>query len=212
MLHFSKKFPPSLQRTVSLLHTEADYSSNLEKASLIARLVADSRMDVVWNELTKRMRANHKPTPGYFRAARPPAWAAAMSAEDAQTKALAELFSWIVFNVEYCWTKDEGSLVVDRLRRRADLLRRTGRSAKEANVLSKAADIYESLPEPDQARGVVLELASYFEERFGDPMYGTTAAIVSVAMKQNVTRAKVRNWCSATMIKTGQNDQPGSYS
>jgi hypothetical protein len=137
-----------------------------------------------------------------------------MSAEDAQTKALAELFFWIVFTVEYCRpsTKDEGSLVVDRLRQRADLLRRSsGRSAKKANVLSKAADIYESLPRPDQARGVALELAAYFEERFGDPMYGTTAIIVSVAMQKDVTRAKVRKWCPASMIKTGQNDQPGSY-
>src|SRR4029077_10222654 len=97
MLVFSSKFPGSLRRKASLLHTKADYSGNLEKASLIARLTADNRMDPVWNELTKRVRVDHKPE--FSHPALPPPRAATVSAEDAQTKALEELLNSIVIAV-----------------------------------------------------------------------------------------------------------------
>jgi hypothetical protein len=207
MLAFSSKFPATLQRPASLLHTKADYSGDLEKASLIARLTADSRMDAVWNELTKHRRSNHKPSSGFFRPAIPPSHAAAMSAEDAQTKALEELFYSIVIALERSrhLSTDPVVDVADLLLREADRLRggKSRRSTSKASRLSKAAKIYTSQSKPDPVRDVAIELATYLKGRFGHPMYETTATIVSVALEKKVTKPMVRDWYAASMLKSG---------
>jgi hypothetical protein len=212
MLAFSSKFPATLQRTASLLHTKADYSGNLEKASLIARLTADSRMDPMWNELTKHARSDHKPKPKFFRPALPPPHAAAMSAEDAQTKALEELFYSIVIAVECSrhLSTDPVVDVADLLLQEADRLQggKSRRSERDASRLSRAAEIYSTVRKADPAQEVALELATYLKGRFDNPMYETTATIVSVALEKKVTKAMVRNWYSASVRKGGQNDQP----
>jgi hypothetical protein len=216
MLAFSSKFPATLQRTASLLHTKADYSGNLKQASLIARLTADSRLDAAWNELTKRARSNHKPTLKFSRPASPPSYAAAMSAEEAQMKALQELFCEVVLMVEYHrpFSSLAGARVAHAILKEASSLRNgnSRKSKSKANQLSKAATAIVSLVQPDPAREIALELNTYFEERFRSPMYGTTAVIVSVALERNVTRAMVRNWYAASVLKGGQNDQLVAHS
>jgi hypothetical protein len=215
MLAFSSKFPAALQRTASLLHTKADYSGNLEKAALIARLTADSRMDPVWNELTKRKRSNHKPTSAFFYPASPPPEAPALSTGPAQTKALEELFYSIVIAVECSrhLSTDPVVGVADLLLEEACRLQSgiSRRLRSKASQLSNAAKIYSTARKANPAQEVALELAAYFEERFGDPMYGTTATIVSVALEKKVTRRMVRNWYSRSVLKGGQNDQPAAH-
>jgi hypothetical protein len=215
MLVFSSKFPGSLRRKASLLHTKADYSGNLEKASLIARLTADNRMDPVWNELTKRVRVDHKPTSEFSHPALPPPRAATVSAEDAQTKALEELLYSIVIAVE-CSRHLSTAPVVDvanLLLQEADRLQghKSRRSERDAGRLSKAVETYSTECKADPAQEVALELATYLKKRFGNPMYETTATIVSVALEKEVTRPMVRNWYSASVLKRGQNDQCGAH-
>jgi hypothetical protein len=214
MLAFSSKFPATLQRTASLLHTRADYSGNLEKASLIARLTADSRMDPVWNELTKRARIDHKPGSEFSHPALPPPKAAVISARDAQTKALEELFRVVVSTVD-CYgvlSTDPVVDVADLLLQEADRLRggKSRRSERDASRLSRAAEIYSAVRKADPAQEVALEFATYLKERFDNPMYETTATIVSVALEKKVTKAMVRNWYAASVRKGGQNDQRGA--
>jgi hypothetical protein len=216
MLMFSSKFPTSLRRTALLMHAKADHSCNLAKTELIARLAADSRLDTVWVELTKRVRQDHKPTPEYSHPACPPKHAAAMDPEHAQAKALEELFVSIVWLVESsrALTTQTGVRVADLLLEAADRLRANGsrQSNRDANWLAKAAQIYSSQQQSDPAREIAIGLTTYLKDRFGDKMYGTTASIVSVALETNITVAMVRNWCASTVIANSQNDQPGAYS
>jgi hypothetical protein len=207
MLEFSSKFPPSLRRMASLLHTKADYSGKFEKASLIARLTA--RMDPVWDELTKHKRSSHKQTPNYLHPASPPREASAMSPKDAQTKALEELFYTVVSMVECQQLLSPPACVgADALLEKANRLRGNSRRSKSiGSLLSKAATAIASLPQPDRTRDVAIGLATYLKERFGKPMYETTATIASVALGKSVTKAMVRNWYIASMRKGGQNDQ-----
>jgi hypothetical protein len=216
MLVFSSKFPTSLKGTALLMHAKAVHSCNLVKAELIERLAADSRLDAVWVELTRRVRQDHRPTCEYSRPARPPDHAVAMNKEDAQATALAELFNCIIISVECCrlLPENHSTPIADFLRKKADRLRADGsrRSMTQANQLSRAAEICSEQPQPDSAKEIAIELATYLEARFGDKMYGTTATIVSVAWEKDITPAKVRGWCDASMSASGQNDQPQSYS
>ena len=149
MLSFSKNFPAFLQPLASAMHDKALKAENDAKVGLILRLTSESRMDSVWNGLMRRVRSNHKPTSVYYRPARPPKDAAPLSLEDAQAKALEELFRLIVSAV------DGNSLlllteppvgVADRLLQDADRLggENSRRSRQKAQQLSRAAAVYSS--------------------------------------------------------------------
>jgi hypothetical protein len=239
MLSFSKKFPASLRSRASRMHANAVagarvsqmanalagarasiahdnaiFSSYAEKASLIVieRLASDPRMDAVWTELTKRVRSGNQPTAKYFHPARP----RKPLAIDPQPIALEELFCWIVPKVvcsRFLAPADDVP-VADLLLQEADRLRGAGsrKMGINANQLSKAATILASIEKPDPARQVVIELATYLEERFGNAMYGATSIIASVALDQKITKKMVRTWCSRSVTKSGQNDQNRAYS
>jgi hypothetical protein len=212
MLSFSKKFPASLRSRASQMHAKAVagarasithnnavFSSFTEKALLIERL-ASERMDAVWTELTKRVRLNYQPTAKYFYPAHPPEHAAASLAMDPQLIALEELFCWIVSTVE--WSQllppADDVPVADLLLEEAGRLRcnNTGRSSWKASTLSKAAEIFRlQQKKPDPTRALAIDISEYLKERFGNPMYGTTATIVSVALGRKVTPATVRQYC-----------------
>ena len=200
MLSFSEKFPAFLQARASAMYARAVAISFTEKASLIERLASDPRMDTVWTELTKRERSGYQPTGKYFHPARPPKHAAASLAMDPQPTAIEELFCCIVSTVEYAclFSPQPDVYVPNRLLEEADRLatNNTVRSKGKARALSKAARVYRlEQNEPDPARAVALEISEFFKERFGNPMYGTTATIVSVALGEKVTPATVRQYC-----------------
>ena len=123
-----------------------------------------------------------------------------MSAEDAQTKALEELFYSIVIALERSphLSTDPVVDVADLLLREADRLRggKSRRSTSKAGWLSKAAKIYTSQSKPDPVRDVAIELATYLQGRFGVLMYDTTATMASVALENTVPQPMVKN-CNA---------------
>jgi hypothetical protein len=206
MLQFSKKFPSFLQARASAMHAKAFQAENDAKVGLILRLTSDSRMDGVWSGLTKRVRSDHKPTGVFYHPARLPKNAAPLSPEDAQAKALQELFCLIVSAVDgNCLLSLTEPLVgvADRLLQDADRLggENSRRSRQKAQQLSKAAAVYSSQRKRDPVRDAALELAAYFEERFDEQPFKTIATITSVAFERNITMTSVRSWCSRTCSK-----------
>jgi hypothetical protein len=206
MLSFSKNFPASLHARASAMHDKALKAENDAKVGLILRLTWDSRMDNIWSRFTKRVRSNHKPTSVYYRPARVPKNAAALSLEDAQAKALEELFCVIVSSVEghsLLSFTDPLNGVADRVLQ--DVGRLGGdnsrRSRGKAKKLLKAAAVYSSQGKRDPARDVALELATYFRERFGEQPFKTIATITGVAFERNIPPTRVRSWCSRTCSK-----------
>jgi hypothetical protein len=182
------------------MYAKAVANSFTAKALLIERLASDPRMDTVWTELNKRVRLNYQPTAKYFYPAHPPEHAAASLAMDPQPTAIEDLFCCIVSTVEYAclFSPQPDVYVPNRLLEEADRLatNNTVRSKGKARTLSKAARVYRlEQNEPDPARVVALEISEFLKERFGNPMYGTTATIVSVALGKKVTPATVRQYC-----------------
>jgi hypothetical protein len=225
MLSFSKKFPASLRSRASQIHAKAvwgarasithdnaAFSSYTEKASLIERLASDPRMDVVWTEVTKRVRSGYQPTAKYFHPARPPKHASL--ATQPQPIALEELFCWIILAVEcsQLLAPADDVPVADLLLKEADRLRGTDsrRNRSKADQLSKAAAICASIKKLDPAREVVIDLITYLEKHFGNAMYGATSIIASVALDRKITKKMVRE--SRSVTKSGQNDQNRAYS
>jgi hypothetical protein len=215
MLSFSKNFPASLKPVASAMHDNALRAENDAKVGLILRLTSES-MDNVWSGLKKRVRSNHKPTNVYYRPARPPKDAAPLSPEDAQAKALEELFCVIVSAVDsYSLLSHTDPLnsVADRVLEDVKRLGggNTRRAKQKAKELSKAAAVYSSERKRDPARDVALELATYFKERFGEQPFKTIATIISVAFGRNIPPTKVRSWCSPTcskVVKTTRKKHP----
>jgi hypothetical protein len=213
MLSFSKKFPDFLRSRASAMHAKAVASSFTAKASLIERLASDPRMDTVLAELTKRVRSSYQPAPEYFHSARPPEYAAASLAMDPQHIAIEELFCWIASTVECSWllAPAEDVPVADLLLEEAGRLRckNTGRSRGKASILSKAAGVFRlQQKKPDPARALAIEISEYLKERFGNPMYGTIATIVSVALGRKVTLATVRQYCLPLSSKPTKTSAP----
>ena len=207
MLFFSKKFPTSLRSRAaqmhanavagaraSITHDNALFSSYTEEALLIERLASDPRMDEVWVELTKRVRSGYQRTAKYLHPAHPPKHAAASLAVDPQAVAIERLFDWIVVSVE-CSRWAPADDIPLALRKAARRLRGidSRRNRSKADVLSKAATIFASIPKPDPARQVVIDLSTYLKQHFGNAMYGATSIIASVALDRKVTKKMVRS-------------------
>lgn len=222
MLAFSRRFPVFLQATAGQMHAKALASGDTWKATLIERLAADGRMDGVWNELSKRSRSDHKATHEYFYAARPPEHAAPAPAPDLQSKAIQELFIWIVIETNrarhYGTPSSSRSEIEERLQQDAARLKlaNSRRSTAAGNKLRKAAGVYSSLSRPESDSDLANEIAEFLEERFwaspdrtsGNAMYGITATILSVALDRTITKAAVRGWCSNTVSQRGKNCHP----
>jgi len=200
MLSFSKKFPASLQARASAMHAQAFQAENSMKAALIERLASDSRMDTVWVELTKCKRdySSYQSSTEYFHPARAPKQATASLVTDPQPTAIEEFFRWIVSAVECAQLLAAANdvPVADLLLQEADRLRGADSRRNKSTVdqLSKAAAICASIQKPNLAPQVVIELATYLEERFGSAMYGMLSTVASVALDQNITKAMVRRF------------------
>jgi hypothetical protein len=88
-LNFPPWFPPFIEVDARYFHTKATALGLAWKVAMIERLVSDSHMKRVWQELSERRRDGTAP---FEHRATPPVFAPPMEATVIQQKALRELF------------------------------------------------------------------------------------------------------------------------
>jgi hypothetical protein len=183
------------------LHARELKLGHASDAALIVRLVTDSRMQVVWQELTKRKRdSSYQQTDDYHHAAIEPVGISGDKSK-IQDAAILELFI-ATFAFARAPMLPGSSIPYDEmaksLRRDADTAAKE-RPRKQAEPFAKklisTAAAYERLAKVpiDNDQVVIKDIIECMKTRFGPSMHKITATLASVALDQKVSVDRVRD-------------------
>lgn len=193
--------PPYLVSKARELHARELKLGHASDAALIVRLVTDPRMQVVWQELTKRKRdISYQQTDDYHHAAIAPVGISGDKSK-IQDAAILELFI-ATFAFARAPMLPGSSIPYDEmaksLRRDADTAAKE-RPRKQAEPFAKklisTAEAYERLAKMpiDNDQVVIKDIIECMKTRFGPSMHKITATLASVALDQKVSVDRVRD-------------------
>jgi hypothetical protein len=198
-------FPPCLVSKAKELYARELNLGREVDAALIERLVADPRMERVWQELSKRIRVEHKATNEPVHPVTPPDGFVSNPDTELRQRAFLELFVGtfvVVRHPNLPRARIPYSTRAERLRRDARTLvaeRPQKEGAKAVKKLIAAAEEYERLARTSRPRDQILSITKdvvmLMKERFGSHLYRTAATLISVAVDQKVNVDFVRECC-----------------
>ena len=209
LLQIPEWFPRCLVPKANELHARELRLCHEAGVALVERLVTDPRMEMVWQELGKAKRVEHQSTSQPLLNLQKDLFPAATS-----TYSNGHIWSCLFIVLQLLdirnlpggpipYIECAQQLRLDAATVAAERPQKAG--APIVKKLIAAAEAYELLavtPRPrDQIVSITTDIVELTSERFGTPLYGTVATIVSVAVDEKVSVDFVRTAAAALWAK-----------